>query len=135
MRLAELDADSWTLRSGEESHAANPESFWIPSEDERRSLRRGQAARLIFEIEGYEEDGSVGLQAERMWVIVAQVVGGLYVGILDNQPACLDPASDAYLRFGTEVPFGPEHVIDVASPPQDYVDWQLGQPPEHSWPR
>ena len=45
MRLPTLERDFWTLRSGEESHGAHPDKFWIPPIDERRGLRRGQAAR------------------------------------------------------------------------------------------
>lgn len=113
----------------------HPDRFWIPPIEERRGLRRGDAARLIFDVESVEPDGSVAVQGERMWVIVSEVVGDLFVGILDNQPVCLDPASDAYLTFGVEVPFAAEHVIDIASPPDDYVRWQLGQAPARTWPR
>jgi hypothetical protein len=102
---------------------------------EAEGLQRGHAAQLIFEIEGTEEDGSVSIQAERMWVIVAERVGDAYIGILDNQPVCLEPSDDVYLRFGAEVPFRPEHIINIGEPPVDYADWQLGQPPERLWPR
>ena len=135
VRLADLDTDFWTLRSGETAHEQHPDPFWIPSIEERRGLRRGDAAKLIFDIEGFNPDGSVAVEGERMWVIVSEVVGTLFVGILDNQPACLDPESNAYLKFGVEVPFAPEHVIDIASPPADLVEWQLGQTPELTWPR
>ena len=135
VRLADLATDFWTLRSGEASHEQHPDRFWIPPIEERGGLRRGDAAKLIFDIEGFNPDGSVAVEGERMWVIVSEVVGNLFVGILDSQPACLDPESDAYLRFGVEVPFAPEHVIDIASPPEDYVEWQLGLAPERTWPR
>ena len=134
MRLATFERDFWQLRSGEESHLKNPDSFWLPPLADRQNLRRGQAARLIFEIEG-DDDGVVRVQGERMWVIVAERLGDTYVGILDNQPACLEPADNVYLRFGAEVPFRAEHVIDIAQPPAEYVEWQLGQPPERVWSR
>lgn len=135
MRLATHSTDLWELRSGEEAHAANPATFWIPPLAERTGLQRGQAAKLIFELEGIEEDGSVGVVRERMWVIVAEQVGQLFVGILDSQPASIEVVDSTYLRFGAEVPFGPEHVIDIADPPESYVRWQLEQPPERTWPR
>lgn len=135
MRLPTLENDFWTLRSGEASHQANPDKFWIPSVEDRHNLQRGTAARLIFDIEAEDHDGNVVVSGERMWVIVAERVGEFYVGILDNKPATLEPSESVYLCFGAEIPFAPEHVIDIADPPQDYVEWQLGQMPERSWPR
>lgn len=134
MRLARLETDFWELRSGEDAHAKNPDTFWIPPREKRWSLNRGQAAKLIFDIEGYEENELV-VQGERMWVIIAERVGDLYIGILDNQPACLERSADVYLTMGAEIPFGPEHVIDILDPPAGPVAWQLGQPPERRWPR
>ncbi len=135
MRLASFKLDFWQLRSAEASHRENPESFQIPPRKQRQNLQRGQAARLIFDIEGEEEDGSVSVQGERMWVIVAEKIGDIYIGILDNQPACLEQADNIYLRFGAEVPFQSRHVTDIGQPPAEYVEWQLSQPPERVWPR
>jgi len=131
IRLAEVARDGWELRSAEESHRRYGDSFWVPPRADREALRRGQAAKLIFDIA--DEMGDIS--GERMFVIVTEKVGEVYLGILDNQPATLDPDGDAYLRFGAEIPFTAEHVIDIAEVPQDYVDWQLGQPPERTWPR
>ncbi|HEX3313425.1 MAG TPA: hypothetical protein VHR72_00985 [Gemmataceae bacterium] len=135
MRLATIERDFWQLRSGEVSHRQNPDEFWIPPAEQRDGLQRGQAARLIFDIEAQDEKGVVQIQGERMWVIVTEKISDTYIGILDNQPACLEPAEDVYLRFGAEVPFRAEHVIDIANPPKDYADWQLGQAPERVWLR
>jgi hypothetical protein len=70
-----------------------------------------------------------------MWVIVSERQDGYYIGLLDNQPASFEPSDDVYLCFGAEIPFSPEHVIDIADPPQEYVAWQLSQKPERIWPR
>src|SRR5437868_4001837 len=102
----------------------HPDSFWIPPFEQRDALRRGDAAKLLFDIEAHEEDGSVGVQRERMWVIVAERVQGVYLGILDNQPACLELSDKVYLRFGAEIPFLAEHIIDIGHPPAEYVAWQ-----------
>lgn len=134
MRLPDLKTDSWALRSGEAAHRANPETFWIPPSEQRHGLQRGQAARLIFDIQ-VEEDGRAVVQGERMWVIVAERCGEGYIGILDNQPASFEPGEDVYLCYGAEVPFLPEHVIDIARPPSEYVEWQLSQEAERRWPR
>jgi hypothetical protein len=135
VRLAELSRDFWGLRSGEESARKSPDNFKIPSLDARKGLNRGDAAKLIFEIESEDEGGKVVLQGERIWVIVLEQVGPYYIGILDGQPASVEPSEKVYLCFGAEVPFLPEHVIDIASPPTEYVEWQLGQEPARKWPR
>lgn len=136
MRLADIESDSWELRSGEAAHQAHPDTFWIPPIEARRNLKRGQAAKLIFDIlESEDEDGKIIIQGERMWVIVAERYDEYYIGILDNQPQLIEVTDDVYLRFGAEIPFLPEHVIDIADPPQEYAEWQLSQQPERRWPR
>ncbi|MFO1370695.1 MAG: hypothetical protein U1F46_17065 [Marinagarivorans sp.] len=135
MKFPTFEDDFWELRSGEKCHAENPESFWIPNVEDRRSLKVGDAAKLIFDIEGEDEDGKIEVQGERIYVIVSEVHPGYYIGILDSQPACIDPKEGFYLGLGVEVPFKPEHVIDIDRPPQEYIDWQLGQKPEKIWPR
>jgi hypothetical protein len=135
MRLASLDLDSWQLRSAEESHERNPDTFWLPPRDARNDLRRGQAARLMFDIHERQPDGSLAVQGERMWAIIAERLGDTYIGILDNQPVSVERDSGAYLCFGAEIPFRADHVIDIADPPGEYVEWQLGQPPAGVWPR
>ena len=135
MRLPSLELDGWQLRSGEEAHVLHPDTFELPPREAREGLRRGQAARLMFWIEERQPDGSSVPQGERMWVIVAERIGDTYIGILDNQPLSVDRESDAYLRFGTEIPFRAEHVIDILDPPAEYSAWQLGQAPDGVWAR
>ncbi|MEL0659483.1 DUF2314 domain-containing protein [Psychromonas arctica] len=89
MRLASFDKDYWELRNGEKCHQESPESFWIPDLEKRNSLRRGDAAKLIFDIE-CDEDGKVIIQGERIFVIVSEIVGDMYMGILDSQPSCIE---------------------------------------------
>lgn len=133
MRLATFSEVFWELRSGEKSHEDNPETFWIPPEGERNNLKRGDGAKLIFEIEGEDEHGNISYQAERMWVIVAEKTGDVYIGILDNQPASIEPLDEIYLVFGAEIPFKAEHIIDLREVPGEYAEWQLNQPPERKW--
>jgi hypothetical protein len=135
MRLASLEQDYWELRSAEEAHRQNPASFWIPALTDRQNLQKGQAAKLIFDIEGVNEDGTIELQGERIWVIVAERYHDFYIGILDDQPASVEQNDKTYLCFGAEIPFLPEHIIDLAQPPEDYVNWQLSQPPARKWSR
>ena len=135
MRIASFEQNGWQLRCAETSHRNHPKSFWIPAELDRTSLKVGQAAKLIFEIEKKLGDGFV-LESERMWVLVSKVVGERYLSILDNQPTTTDfKDPEEYLIFGAEVLFEPRHIIDIAEPPKDYVEWQLGQKPERTWPQ
>ena len=135
MRLPDIESDSWELRSGEAAHQAHPDTFWIPPLEARQNLKRGQAAKLIFDMEAEDEHGDIMVQGERMWVIVAERYDDYYIGILDNQPSSIEVTDKVYLCFGAEIPFLPEHVIDIGNPPEEYVEWQLSQEPECRWPR
>jgi len=59
MQLANFKDDYWQLRNGEESHRKNPESFWIPELEKRKSLKVGDAAKVILEIECENDDGEL----------------------------------------------------------------------------
>lgn len=86
------------LTSGEEMNRQYPDTFHIPTREERESLKPGQSAKLIFED-----------LHERMWVSVVEKTDTGYLGSLDNIPTC--PTSD--IDYGDLVEFGPEHVIDI----------------------
>ena len=135
MKLPTIEDNSWCLHSGEAAHATLPDSFTIPPLTERQALQVGDAARLLFEILTLDAQGHSRANQEIMWVIVAECHPEYYIGILDEQPGCLEPSSDNYVIFGAEIPFGAEHIIEIAHPPQDYSDWQLSQNPERIWPR
>ena len=135
MRMPRLDEDGWELRSAELAHQQNPDTFRIPPLQARQSLRRGQAARLISDIESEDENGGRTIQGERMNVIVTGRFENAYIGLLDDKPASFNPVGNVYLCFGAEIPFLSEHVIDILQPPAEYVEWQLSQEPERRWPR
>jgi hypothetical protein len=136
VELACFEKDYWQLRNGEEAHERNPETFWIPPLEKRKSLRVGDAAKVILDIECEGEEGQIVVEGERGYVIVSEVVGDKYVGILDFQPACIEKGrDDVYLCFGAEIPFSCEHIIDIDRPPDDYIEWQLKQKPERVWYR
>jgi hypothetical protein len=113
----------------------NPENFWIPPLSERENLKVGDAAKLIFDIEGEDENGNIEIQGERMWVIIREKVNDIYIGILDSPPTCIDPESDFYLWPGSEIPFKAEHVIEIDTPPEEYRDLLIHSEPEKTWPR
>jgi len=91
--------------------------------------------KLIFDQEGYEEDGSVTVQGERMWVIVCEQIGSRYLGMLMSKPQLLEPGEGTYLRAAAEVCFGAEHVIAIDQPPDDLIRLMFSEPPTRTWPR
>jgi hypothetical protein len=90
------------LVSAEESHAENPETFWIPDKADRDSLQPGDIAKVIFKT--YTGDGFTG---ERIWVKVTGRIGNKYIGKLDNIPFIIAN------KLGDRVCFRAEHVIDI----------------------
>ena len=120
---ATIENDCWMLLSAEASAAAAPDTFLIPSRSERESLKPGDAAKLLFDIEA-REGGKVAIRAvSRMWVIVKSITTDGYLGVLDNDPGT---AEDLNLFPGDLVTFGPEHICDIATPPRDYVVQKYG---------
>jgi hypothetical protein len=124
-RLATIDVDGWQLESGEARHRESPETFPIPTRDQREALVAGDAAKLMFDIESEGEDG-IEREVERMWVIVHRRFGNVYVGVLDNTPVTIEPDPEILAR-GSEVVFGPEHIIDITSPPDEYIVEHFGE--------
>ena len=135
MRLPSLERDYWGLVSGEARHAESSESFWIPALSERQSLKVGQVAKLIFEIESENERGEVERNYERMWVVVLEIASPYYIGRLINKPATVDETEEFYLSLGAEVPFLPEHVIDIDQPPEEFLKTLFSEKPRNVWPR
>lgn len=106
--IATLDENGWTLDDGEQAHRRNPETFWIPSRQQRESLKAGDLAKLRFVLALVDDEGNEEMAAERMWVEVTESADGWYRGVLKNQPASTEDA-----LIGMEVWFQPRHVIDV----------------------
>ena len=119
-----LDADGWMLVSAEERHAANPETFQIPSRTDRETLVPGVAAKLLFHIETKEASQVIDSGVDRMWVIVRAVTREGYLGVLDSDPG---QSEGLNLREGDVIVFGPEHVAAIDYPPRDYVVGKYGQ--------
>lgn len=107
MRTPNFHDDGWCLESGADYHALHPETFEIPDEGVRRALQPGDFAKLIFAIAVEDDEEPI---YERMWVVVREVAGETYFGLLDNEPY-IDENDEFWL--GTELPFRQEHIIDV----------------------
>ena len=122
-RYASIEKDGWTLESAEARHARYPETFEIPRRTERESLTPGDGVQLLFELEERDTGKVIGRGIDRLWVIVKRRAGALYVGVLDSDPGV---SPQLTLRPGTEILFGPEHVIAISRPPDDYLNERFG---------
>ena len=111
MREPSLDLDGWCLDDAEQRRARAPDTFIIPSKKLRSALGRGALAQLLFMIT--VEDGEEP-ECERMWVVVRRRFPGGYLGVLDNDPTCIEKNHE--LWSGSEIPFEPRHVIDARAP-------------------
>ncbi|MEH6789006.1 hypothetical protein [Parasphingorhabdus sp.] len=109
MREPDPLIDGWFLRDSEATHAEAPDTFSIPSEQERQSLAVGDFAKLVFEI--WVDDPEESASVERMWVIVSEVLENSYIGILDNEPDGIEKNDDFWC--GSEIPFGAKHIIQI----------------------
>jgi hypothetical protein len=78
-------------------------TFGLPPDSERRSLRVGQYAKLVFT--ATPDDDS---QGERMWVEVTEVIGvGVYAGKLANDPVVMP------IKCGIAVNFAWNNVVSI----------------------
>jgi hypothetical protein len=123
-KLATFEENYWELRSAEESNRENPDKFWIPDLEIRLNLKRGNAAKLIFDFEGYGEDEQIEIGGERMWVIVKEKIDDFYLGILDNQPVGID---EGFLDKNSEIYFKAEHITDIGYPPKEFLEERFGK--------
>jgi len=121
--MATIENDGWTLISAEDRQAQHPHTFHIPSREKRESLVRGDAAKLLFDIETREGDRVVDRGVDRMWVIVNGRAGDDYVGVLDSDPGS---AEGLKLHPGQFITFRPEHVAEIDRPPRQYVEKKYG---------
>ena len=88
----------YTLVNAEELQHENPETFWLPSKEDRENLQPGDHVKLIF---------NDGAQRERMWVQVGSVTEKGYIGILWNNPILID------LEHGDVIEFGVKHITEI----------------------
>ena len=94
-----MSKPDYTLEDGEQRNAAHPRTFYLPSAEDRKNIRAGGHAKLMF-------TGRRG--TERMWVRVSrQEADGSYTGVLDNNPVLINA------KCGDPVRFEAKHVIDI----------------------
>ncbi len=117
LRLPSLEYDGWELRSGVASAEAHPDTFQIPSAEDRSNIGVGDVVKLHFSVAAQDEADSEDtiILNERMWVIVKGASGPYFWGILDNVPSWSDDHEDDDfdLKLGSEIVFLPEHIINI----------------------
>ena len=91
----------YELESGILLHEEASDTFWIPSEDEKKKLQVNDIVKLVFR----------EIEVERMWVSITKVeeVNGklTFEGTLDNQPYYLKS-----IKYQDKVIFNEDHIID-----------------------
>ena len=106
---------SWYLEDVVAAAWANPDAFFIPSEQKRHACQMGDLVRLHFVL---KDPGADQPRAERMWVEVSERTekGGAcrYQGVLDNQPAYIGD-----LDAGATIDFEPKHIARTLLRPDD----------------
>ena len=121
--VPDIAKDCWTLVSAEERHAKYPDTFLIPDETARRSLKPGDAAKLLFDIETRDEGTVHSRAVDRMWVIIKEVEPEGYIGVLDSDPG---EAEDLNLTRGDLLRFTFHHICDIDHPPAEYLLREYG---------
>ncbi|MEP5151743.1 hypothetical protein [Planktotalea sp.] len=114
-----LEEGEWVLVSAVQRHQANPDTFKIPSEARRSNLQRGEAAKLLFDIETRGNGTVIDRGVDKMWVIVIAIQDDRYRGILDSDPG---KAVGLNLSKGDLINFDPSHICDIAQPPRDFLE-------------
>lgn len=89
----------WKLGSGVESNRQHPDTFEIPTEDQKADVLPGDLVKLMFVMKDW---------GERMWVEVDKVDGDRFAGQLSNQPIGIPR-----LYADDRVRFRSEHIIDI----------------------
>lgn len=100
---------SYTLLSGIAQHSKNPDTFWVPSDAERRKLRPGDCAKLMFESNSHPGIEPERRWVERMWVHIDHIAYPDFRGRLANEP--FQP--DAFgLTAGDAVVFHARNIVN-----------------------
>ena len=92
----------WHLTSGVEQNRRYPDTFDIPTLDDKAVIEPGDMVKAIFEMRRPERWG------ERMWVEVVKVKRGHIMGHLHNQPVGIPR-----LDFGDKIKVRFDHIIDI----------------------
>ena len=110
--------NGWRLITATSRKKEFPDSFHLRSSERRKSLSRGEAAQLLFDIETRENGKIIDRGVDRMWVIVTEVLPNGYRGILDSDPGTAENLS---LFRGDSIEFNADHICKIDQPPEEYL--------------
>ena len=97
---------SWHLEDADPIAAKNRYTFYKPTRELIARVRPGEVVKLIF---CFSSDDSVAPRAERMWVVVDEVLpDGSFRGRLNNDPRHIQD-----LMLNDPVSFQPCHIINT----------------------
>jgi hypothetical protein len=111
-------AGGWIIEDPAEWHAASPETFWLPDDELRRSIRPGSRVQLIFWLLDEDDDGEAFPQGERMWLLVTRFDESRGTGLLASRPV----SALAPLELGQTLQFRADDTIDVLGPEDGWED-------------
>lgn len=101
------------LESGVDLNRASPDTFWIPSSEEKAQIAVGDHVKLVWCVQR--------LPGERMWVEVTSRSGDDFAGRLRNDPVFV------YASCGGKVTFGSHNIIDFAFAEEDPAETGDGE--------
>ena len=106
----------WTIEDPKARHERNPDGFWLPDDDLRRTISPGSQVRLLLWF--IDENGADELvaQCERMWALVEARERDLIRGRLTSPPL----SARASLAMGELIQFLPTDAIDVLDPEDEW---------------
>jgi hypothetical protein len=90
----------WSLADGDQRRREHPDTWQMPSVEERRSLAIGSVVKLAF-----EKSGGGG---ERMWVVITDADYPQFAGTLENTPVDIPG-----LAHGDVIRFESRNIIDL----------------------
>jgi hypothetical protein len=96
---------SWKLENVEKTSLANPNTFFIPSAEERKSKNIGDQVRLHFVLKEPDEEAP---RTERMWVKITETLSNGYKGVLINQPLYITD-----LNMGDKIEFQSNNIAQT----------------------
>lgn len=96
---------SWELEDASRIAQEHPYTFYKPSHEVVSLLQVGNLAKLIFK---FDSPDPAAPRAERMWVIIKEVCGSKFVGLLDNYPKFIKD-----LKYQDTIEFFECHIIDT----------------------
>lgn len=127
-----LDRGGWGLVDPTPTALAHPDTFHVPSADERAALKPGDVVRAMFRmvticdvardgVAPWNPDGTPALTTlvERMWGVVMAEMGDVLDVEMTNTPF----ATHSSLSAGARILLPREYVIAVDEPFEDVQEW------------